>query len=258
MSVPVIVLAGERPGGNPLAQALGKEAGILVDVAGRSCVARVLDALHGANTVSGGVMIGPQPDVAGLPEMRQLLAGHDLQWLAPATGPAESALLALQNTADRPVLITSADHALLTPEIIDEFCTRALSSPADFVVGLVPHPVVANTFPQSKRTLLKFADGTYCGSNLFMVRSTAGDRVVNFWRTMQSHRKRPWRMATELGIFTLIRYALGVLPLADALRRISTLAGCTAGFVELPIARAAVDVDSLADHALAEQVLSSC
>ena len=256
MTVPVIVLAGERPGGNPLAQALGKAAGILVDVAGRSCVARVLDALQNASSISGGVIVGPQPEVAELPEMRQLLDTHQLQWLAPAMGPAESAQLALENTAERPVLITSADHALLTPEIIDDFCARALASSADFVVGLVPHPVVASAFPQSKRTLLKFADGTYCGSNLFMVRSTAGDRVVDFWRTMQSHRKRPWRMATELGIFTLIRYVIGILPLAAALQRISTLAGCSAGYVELPIARAAVDVDSLADHALAEQVLS--
>ncbi len=257
MTLPVIVLAGERPGGNPLAQALGKEAGILVDVAGRSCVSRVLEALKTASSISGGIMVGPQPEVAELPEMRQLLDSYELRWLPPATGPAESAQLALEQTAARPVLITSADHALLTPEIIDEFCARALSSTADFVVGLVPHPVVASAFPESKRTLLKFADGTYCGSNLFMVRSAAGDRIVDFWRTMQSHRKRPWRMATELGVVTLIRYIMGNLPLEAALQRISALAGCQAGFVELPIARAAVDVDSLADHALAEQVLGS-
>ena len=34
MTLPVIVLAGERPGGNPLAKALNLPAGILVEIAG--------------------------------------------------------------------------------------------------------------------------------------------------------------------------------------------------------------------------------
>ena len=81
---------------------------------------------------------------------------------------------------------------------------------------------------------------------------------MNFWQTMQSHRKRPWRMATELGIFTLLSYLLGRLPLRGALDRVGHLASCRIGHVELLEARAAVDVDSLADHALAEKVIGSC
>ena len=49
MTLPVIVLAGERPGGNPLARALGKDAGILVEVAGKSCVERVLRRCQAAS-----------------------------------------------------------------------------------------------------------------------------------------------------------------------------------------------------------------
>jgi GTP:adenosylcobinamide-phosphate guanylyltransferase len=258
MSLPVIVLAGERPGGNPLARALGKSAGILVDVAGKSCVSRVLEALAGSQSIAAGVMIGPEPSVANSEEMRQLFAVHDFSWLEPATGPAESALIALNSLSHRPVLITSADHALLTPAIIDTFCHLALASDADFVVGLVPYSLVHQAFPQSKRTLLRFADGTFCGSNLFMVRTQAGVGVVKFWQTMKSHSKRPWRMATELGIFTLLRYLLGRLPLRAALDRVGHLAGAQIGHVELLEARAAVDVDSLADHALAEKVIGSC
>jgi GTP:adenosylcobinamide-phosphate guanylyltransferase len=258
MSLPVIVLAGERPGGNPLARALGKSAGILVDVAGRSCVSRVLVARGGSDATAGGVMIGPEPSVAEGSEMRGLFAQHNLTWLEPATGPAESALKALDTLTDRPVLITSADHALLTPEIIDSFCHLALASEADFVVGLVPYGRVQKAYPESKRTLLKFTDGTFCGSNLFMVRTTLGSGVVKFWQTMQSHRKRPWRMATELGVAVLLRYLLGRLPLRDAIDRIGHLSGCRIGHVELLEARAAVDVDSLADHALAERVINSC
>jgi len=258
MTLPVIVLAGEGPGGNPLARALGKDAGILVEVAGKPCVERVFEALSGSESISGGVMIGPEPAVAADKRLRSQIALHNLQWLPPATGPAESALAALDEISDRPVLITSADHALLTPEIIDTFCNLALVSDADFVVGLVPYRQVKAAFPDSRRTQLKFADGTFCGSNLFMVKTPAGAGAVRFWQTMQSHRKRPWRMATELGISTLISYLLGRLRLGDALSRIGGLAGCRIGHVELLEARAAVDVDSLEDHALAERVIESC
>lgn len=258
MSVPVIVLAGERPGGNPLAQALGKPAGILVEVAGVPCVTRVLDALAASRSVSGGVIIGPQPVVAQSEPMRSILSDHDLRWLPPASGPAQSAATALTAVEDRPVLITSADHALLTPDIVDAFCALASTTEADFVVGLVPWERVRAAYPTSRRTLLRFADGTYCGSNLFMVRTPAGAAVVDFWRRMQSHRKQPWRMAREIGLGTLVAYLARRLTLAEALRRIGGLAGCTIGHVELGEARAAVDVDSLADHALAEEILGTC
>jgi hypothetical protein len=156
------------------------------------------------------------------------------------------------------VLITSADHALLTPEIVDAFCGLALTVEADFVVGLVPWEHVRTAYPTSRRTLLRFADATYCGSNLFMVRTAAGAGVVEFWRRMQSHRKQPLRMAREIGLGTLIAYLTRRLTLAGALGRVGRLAGCTIGHVALNQARAAVDVDSLADHALAEEILATC
>jgi GTP:adenosylcobinamide-phosphate guanylyltransferase len=258
MTLPVIVLAGERPGGNPLAKALNLPAGILVEIAGKPCVTRVLTALDASSSVAGGVMIGPQPEVAESAQMQQILGSSQLRWLPPATGPAESALDALAAVAQRPVLITSADHALLTPAIIDTFCNLALTSDADFVVGLVPYARVQSRFPDSKRTLLKFSDGTYCGSNLFMVRTSAGEGVVRFWQQMQSYRKRPWRMARELGVSTLLSYLLGRLSIREALERIGALSGCRISHVEILEARAAVDVDSLADYELAQEVLSAC
>jgi GTP:adenosylcobinamide-phosphate guanylyltransferase len=258
VSLPVIVLAGERPGGNPLAQHFGTPAGILVDVAGTPCVTRVLGTLRDAEQTGPVLMVGPAAGVAEQEPMRGILSGHGARWLEPSTGPAESAQAALEAIDEFPVLITSADHALLTPAIVDDFVTRALAQPEDFLVGLVPHDRVKAAFPHSRRTLLRFADGTWCGSNLFLVRTAAGGAAVAFWRRMQQHRKRPWRMARELGPTTLLGYLAGRLTLGRAISRISDLAGCRIGFVALNEARAAVDVDSVADHALAEEILSAC
>ncbi len=256
--MPAIVLAGERPGGNPLARAFGAPAGVLVDVAGCPCIERVLQALEASENIAGGVVVGPARDVAAGEQMQHILANRPFDWLEPADGPAESALRGVTALEAHPVLLTSADHALLTGPIVDAFCTAASAVEADFVAGLVPYPRVQAAFPESRRTRLRFVDGTFCGSNLFLVRTAAGAAALELWRSMQAHRKRPWRMARELGVTTLVRYAAGRLALPGVLDILSRAAGCRISYVPVTEPRAAVDVDSVDDHALAERVLSSC
>lgn len=259
MTIPAIVLAGERPGGNALARKFDLPAGVLVDVAGKPCITRVIETLSAASNVDGGLICGPDPATrATSPVIRDILDRSSFAWLPPADGPAESALASLAELPERPALLTAADHALLTPDVVDSFCNLARLQDADFVVGLVPYAIVREAFPDSKRTVLKFADGQFCGSNLFMVRTDAGARLLEFWRSIAQHRKKPWRMATEIGFGTLLAYLTHRLTLTDTLDRIGERAGCRLAHVELLNPRAAVDVDSIADHALAEQLLSEC
>ncbi len=259
MSIPAIVLAGERPGGNALARHFGLDSSVLVDVAGKSSISRVMDTLADSAAIEGGRLCGPDEAILENSQAIQQLLGHShFTWIQPESGPAESVLAVLSSLPDRPVLLTAADHALLTPEIVDGFCNLALLQDADFIVGLVPYPTVRKAFPDSKRTVLKFADGEYCGSNLFMVRTEAGARLLEFWKSIAQHRKKPWRMARKIGFSTLTRYLAGKLTLGETLQKISEKSGCRVAHVEILSARAAVDVDSLADHALAEKILREC
>jgi GTP:adenosylcobinamide-phosphate guanylyltransferase len=257
--MPVVILAGERVGGNVLAQHFGEHAGVLVEVAGTACIVRAVAALLSSQSIDGGLISGPDPATrATSPVMRAILEQTNLKWLPPADGPAESALAALAELPARPVLLTAADHALLTPEIVDGFCNLALTRDADFVVGFVPYEVVRDAFPESKRTVLKFADGQYCGSNLYLIRTPEGERLLELWQAIQQHRKRPWRIATAIGLGTLLAYLTRRLTLRRALEVIGERAGCRVDYVEILEPRAAVDVDSIADHALAERILSEC
>ena len=155
------------------------------------------------------------------------------------------------------MFIHSGDHSSICGQgTLMGPAVRALTLEADFVVGLVPYPVVRAAYPESKRTVLKFTDGEFCGSNLYMVRTHDGVRLLELWRTIQQHRKKPWRLATAIGLGTLLGYLTGRLKLTDALDAFSERAGCRIAHVEILTARAAVDVDSLADHALAEQILT--
>ena len=252
-----IVLAGERPGGSPLSRELSVPASVLVPVGGRASVVRVVEALRACRWVDGGILCGPERSVVENSEvLERLLSTGDFRWLPPQPGPAASALAALAEL-DRPVLLTTGDHALLSASILDEFCPRALESPYDAVVGLVSYPRVRSAFPGSRRTVLRFADGAFCGSNLFAILSRRGERAPQFWRRLESDRKWPWKMARKLGWGTLLRYLAGRLALDDAVGVLSERAQCAIGYILLDDARAAVDVDSVSDWRLANHILGA-
>jgi hypothetical protein len=262
-----IVLAGERPGGNALARSLGLPTAVLAPLAGIPCLQRVVDALLGSATVSHVTLCGPAEPVAQRSEtVRALVARAEVDWLAPAAGPAASALAGAgldRNTGGSsgnagrgfPQLLTSGDHGLLTGDIVDDFCGRALATDADLVVGLVPHARVAAAFPGSRRTRLRFADGARCGSNLFALLTPDGGRALSFWQRVEADRKQPWKIVRRLGVRVLLRYLLGRLTADAAFETLSRRAGCRIRWVGVDAARAAVDVDSEADWRLADRVL---
>lgn len=257
-SYAAVVLAGERPGGSALARALGLPAAALAPLAGQPCLKRVLDTLERAREVQGVVVCGPAQTVMNAsPELSRLL--HGVRWVAPARGPAASALAGAAAWNRFPLLITSGDHGLLEPGVVDDFCAnaRALTPEADVVVGLVPHERVAAAFPDSRRTVLRFSDAAFCGSNLFALLGPEGRQALEFWTAVEADRKRPWKIVRRLGALTLLRYLLRRLPAARAFEVLSRRAGCRVGWVPVNSARAAVDVDSEADWRLADRLLEA-
>jgi len=258
-----VILAGERPGGSPLSLAFNVPASVMVPVAGKPALARVMQAIDESQFVEGGVICGPAAEiVANSKKIKNLLLLHpDHEWLDQSTGPAASASSALEKLNHYPVLLTAGDHALLTGKIVDEFCSRVLSCCAgdtkpDLVIGFVPYPLVKAAWPQSRRTVLKFSNGQFCGSNLFAIVNPQGRKALSFWRQAEADRKQPWRIARRVGFVALIRYLFKCVTIEETLVHLSKAAGCHIGYIQLNEARAAVDVDSIEDQKLAESILS--
>ena len=269
-----IILAGERPGGSPISHAFNVAASVMVPVAGKPALSRVIKAVEDSQQVDGGIICGPSADiVAASAELQSVLKNPDFQWLAQSSGPAASALSALEKLDHFPTLLTAGDHALLTAEIVDSFCSQVISldqgagsdrKPSsnssgegyDLVIGFVPYALVRAAWPESRRTVLKFSNGQFCGSNLFAIVNQEGRKALDFWRQAEADRKHPWRIARRFGFMALILYLLRRLSLEDVLRGLSEAAGCRIGHVKVGFARAAVDVDSIEDQRLAEQILS--
>jgi GTP:adenosylcobinamide-phosphate guanylyltransferase len=235
---------------------------LLVELAGRPVIDWTLKALTEAS-LERLLLVGPSESVVSASEpLRGWLERADVDWLAPAAGPAASAVCGADALGSYPLLLTAADHALLRPQWIDTFVAQAqrlvAQEQADLVVGLVPYALVAARFPESKRTVLRFADGGMCGSNLFLLATPKARLALQYWQQVESLRKSPMKLAAALGWRVCLGYLSGRLTRADVLRRLSELAGCriTACLLDEPVL--AVDVDSVADLALAERELMRC
>jgi hypothetical protein len=166
-----------------------------------------------------------------------------------------SAIVAIRKNAAFPVLITTADHALLTPEMIDYFCEHAERNSADFSAGLATAEVIMKAYPQSVRTFFRFGTDRVSGCNLFAVANVNGLRILEKWQYLEQSRKKPWRLVAAFGPLALIRFAVGALSLEGAFSVVSKRLGLIAKPVLMPFAEAAIDVDKPSDLELAEVIL---
>ena len=88
-----------------------------------------------------------------LPDTDQPLAdwveNGDVLWRPPESSPSTSAYNAMRSVdPEEAVLLTTADHPLLTPEIVDAFGRQSLADDVDVAVGLAPHALVTEASEQ--------------------------------------------------------------------------------------------------------------
>lgn len=255
-----LVPAADRSAADAVARAAGVSCKALAPVAGTPMIMRVLDALQSCERVDSCLLCGPsQAAVAACPPLQRHIQQYDVAWLPPEENLGDSVRAGLEKIGAAPlILITTADHALLDGAMLDRFLERAAAAAAAVCVGVARHDLVQAEFPRSRRTVLRFADGDYCGCNLYAIAGVRSRDVVSAWSRVEKHRKNPLRMARELlGAVALARYSCGRLSRAQACRALLKKTGVMADFIELPYPRAALDVDTPADLQLAEQLLSA-
>lgn len=245
-----IVLAGQRPGTDPLASAFGETFKALVHVAGKPMVARVVETLLGVPAIGQIVILAQQPGImlAALPKDDRIVVA------ASGSGISSSIqTVAGTDTAPWPVFVTTADHPLLTREMVEHFF--GLADETDVAVGMVERSVVLSAYPDNKRTWLKFRDGQWSGANLFALRTSKALAALDLWAGVEKDRKTAWKLFLHFGPWLALRALTRTIGLGDGLARAGKRLGLSAKLVPLPFAEAAIDVDKLTDHALVDAIL---
>ena len=244
------VLAGQRPGPDGLAGHFGLEIKALVPVRGVPMISRVVRTLH------------TSPHIGKI-----IILSQDIEALRPAVDAAGGAMLVeSQNSISRsikaqveisgfsaPLLVTTADHPLLTVEMIDQFLRQA---GGDVAIAVVERKTMLAQFPDAKRTWLRFSDGAWSGANLFALMSRKSVLALELWAAAEQDRKKAWRLFLHFGWYLALRALTRTIGLRQALERAGKRIGLEAKLVAMSDPVAAIDVDKLSDHVLAEKILT--
>lgn len=250
MKYTAILLAGSRPGRDHFAAQFGTDMKALVAVAGEPMVRRPVRALLASSSIRQVIIVSQVPDriSAVIPKDPRVAFGR-------SSGTIAETLLEILDDPETcwPLLVTTADHALLDPETVDEFAEGARGS--DVAIGVVEREKLLARLPRTERTWLSFRNGAYTGANLFALQSPDVRPAILLWRSVEQDRKKAWRVVLTLGPVALLLAALKLLSMEDLLGRLGKRLGLKVKAVFLSNPLAGVDVDKPADHSLTEAIL---
>ena len=246
-----LVMAGRRGPKDDLAEATGSSHRALLDVDGVPMLLRVIRALRASPSVGSiAVSIDDARALDDFPELGEVSLHRSL------SSPSRSVLDFLEGRPEGElVLVVTADHALLTPEMVEHFAAESRASVADVLVALVEEKRLRDAYPESTRTYLRFRREGFSGANLFAFKTERARRVAAFWVHAEQFRKRPWRLVSAFGLVALLLFLFRLLDLDAALERASRGIGATVRAVRMPFAEAAIDVDRKSDLELVTRIL---
>lgn len=188
------------------------------------------------------------------PELARLIDG-DRVTFAKSSGGISTSIASIigKSPADWPVLVTTADHPLLTVEMVTEFISGAET--CDLAVAAVERRTLMQRYPDSKRTWLKFRGGAYSGANLFALKSPASMKALELWSQAEQDRKKALKLFWHFGPVLALKAITRSITLPVAIHRAGRKLGLNASLVLISNAEAAIDVDKLSDHVQVEEIL---
>ncbi|MCT2558738.1 nucleotidyltransferase family protein [Tsuneonella sp. YG55] len=250
--IATLVLAGSRPGPDPLLAGTALPSKALLPVGGKPMLAHVLGALD-ASPAIGTVTVVAQ-DTAPLAANAAIAAVADgVRWHDSAGSIADAVAQALERT-DGALFVTTADNVLLTPGILEQFL--ADGARADVAVGLVERRLAESAGHSTQRTWLKFRGGAWSGANLFRLGGSQVVPLVEFWRALEQDRKKGRKLIGAFGPGLLLGAALRLISIHDFADRVAARFGLSGKVVALDAAEACIDADKPADIPVIEAILA--
>jgi GTP:adenosylcobinamide-phosphate guanylyltransferase len=254
-SARVIVLAAQRAGVvDPLAEQFGVSHKCLVPVAGQPLIAHVLRTT-GQHPAVGDVIISVEPNLFdSLNAIAAELPGVcEIRCVGSTNNLADSVIRAAEG-AEGPVVITTADNALLTNDALKAMI-EALDGGADVALAMATETAVRSAHPDGQRRFYRFADQSYSNCNLYGLAMPRALAAAEIFRGGGQFAKKAQRIIDAFGLFNLLLLRLRLVSLKGGLARISRRIGLDIAPVILADGRNAIDVDNSRTHAVVTQLI---
>jgi len=254
-----LVMAARRPGVlDPLAVAAGVTHKCMIPIYGKVMLERVVEALIASDSIKHVYICIDEPEV--MRTSKKLI-----EWLETGivtTVPvgrnfSDSVLTAAENIPDDnwPLLISTADNALHTPEINRDFINGAEASGADVAFGITREEVVTATLPEAVKAFHRVKDGGFSSCNLYALRNRRAIKTAEVFRGGGQFGKHHWQVFKTFGLLSFILYKFRLVTIEEIARRIGKSFGASVAPVFLPYDFGPIDVDDQNSFDLSEKLL---
>ncbi|WP_083720458.1 NTP transferase domain-containing protein [Sphingopyxis sp. QXT-31] len=217
----ILILAGRRPGAvDALAEAHGVADKCLVPVAGRPMIAHVLASA--AQSDAATIFVSSHHDglADDLGDIIVDRLGDRLVFVGAADNLADS-VLAVAEQAAFPLLITTADNCLLSPDTIAEIGAEAARLGVEAGVALARREDVLAAHPEGQRRFYEFSDVAVSNCNSYWIGHRGALKAAEVFRGGGQFVKKPVRVMQAFGLINLLRFRFGLGPIHHIFRRIS-------------------------------------
>ena len=253
-----LVMAGKRSGVlDPLAERAGVSQKAVVPVNGVPMIERVVAQVAACEAVGAiRVVAHDEGEIARLPTVAKLIAQGRLTMVEGAFNIVDS-VFAGADGADFPLLITTADNCLVTPEGYGEFIAKCLAEGAGGAAALARREDVQAADPIGQKRFYEFRDGGYSNCNTYWLGSAEALKAAEIMREGGQFIKYPRRIIKAFGLVNLIRFRMGWGSKEKLFAQISRRFGFKLVPVVLTDGHFAIDVDNERTYAVTEKILKA-
>ncbi len=216
----------------------------------------VYKALRKSALIRNIVISGP------VEALRNLFVKEDNLFFAPGGENAvESFLNAVdllaENSASEKIIVLPTDIPFITQDAIEDFLKRASMEEADFYYPVTSKEVNELKFPDVIRTYVRLKEGIFTGGNLFLLRTSKINEMVDIATQLMLRRKNPLAIARLFGLELVCKYLMRRLSISAAEKRFYTVTNIKGKAIISPYAEVGVDVDKPSDLELAQKHLAN-
>lgn len=254
--VTALVMAGKRSGAlDPLAEQAGVSQKAVVPVHRVPMIERVVRQVAACPQVGAiRIVAHDRDEIAALPAIARLAEEGRLTFAEGRFNIVDSVFSGADG-AQFPLLVTTADNCLVTPEGYSEFIAKCLETEAGGAAGLARKERVQEADPVGQKRFYKFRDGEFSNCNLYWLGSEKALGAAEIMREGGQFVKFPSRIIKAFGLMNLVRFRMGWGSKEKLFEQISRRFKVRLVPIELSDGHYAIDVDNQRTFDVTERIL---
>jgi len=153
---------------------------------------------------------------------------------------------ALEKVKSEKALLVACDIPFITSQHIDEYLNSCSKVKADIYYPLVPKSSMGE-FSAMKRTYFKLDRTEFTGGNIILVTKSIFLANIDLARKIYDNRKSPLKLAQIVGLYFLVKLALGKLTVSEAEQKTTKIIGGLVKGIIIPRPEIGSDIDKEED-----------